>query len=655
MCGITGYWARRGDGLDKAAMTTRVLDMADAIGHRGPDGAGAWADPTVGVALGHRRLSIIDLSTNGDQPMVSRSGRFALVYNGEIYNAAEIRSELEAHGLSFRGHSDTEILLEACALWGVAATLPKLIGMFAFALWDGVERRMTLARDRLGIKPLYWGDFDGTLLFGSQPKALFPHPNWRGSIDRDALAAMLRLSCVPSPRSIYKGLEQLAPGTFVTIGQDGARHREVFWSLEAVAATGVSARAAPLSDAEATDRLEALLTDAVERRLISDVPLGAFLSGGVDSSTVVALMGKVAKGSVKTFSIGFDEAGWDESAHAQAVADHLGTDHHALTVSSEDARALIPDLPLWYDEPFADSSQIPTLLVSRLARGEVTVSLSGDGGDELFAGYNRHFLGQRLWSLSERIPSPLRQLAAAGLSAPPPALWNGLAQLLPPGKRPPQPADKVAKVARLLRAETPEALYRDLVGALPSSEVPVVGGGSRAAEDRWYAARAEGVDGFVDRMRLLDALGYLPDDILAKVDRASMAVGLEARVPILDHRVVEFAWSLPEHQLMRAGQGKWLLRQVLYRHVPKALIERPKMGFGVPVGAWLRGPLKDWVEDLLDPVDMTAQGLIDPTPVRVWWADHLSGRRDWRDRLWPILMALAWHRHWRETDAFRGI
>ncbi|WP_413207323.1 asparagine synthase (glutamine-hydrolyzing) [Rhodospirillum sp. A1_3_36] len=655
MCGITGYWARRGDGLDKAAMTTRVLAMAEAIDHRGPDGAGGWADPAGGVALGHRRLSIIDLSTNGDQPMVSRSGRFALVYNGEIYNAAEIRTDLESQGgLSFRGHSDTEVLLEACALWGVAATLPKLIGMFAFALWDGEERRLTLARDRLGIKPLYWGEFDGTLLFGSQPKALFPHPNWQGTIDRDALAAMLRLSCVPSPRSIYKGLEQVTPGTFVMIGQDGTRHRKAFWSLEEVAAQGIAARATPLSDAEATDRLEALLTDAVERRLISDVPLGAFLSGGVDSSTVVALMGKLAKGAVKTFSIGFDEPGWDESTHAQAVATHLGTDHQALTVSWADARALIPDLPHWYDEPFADASQIPTVLVSRLARGEVTVSLSGDGGDELFAGYNRHFLGQRLWSLSSRIPDPLRRLAAAGLSAPPPALWDALAQMLPPGKRPPQPADKAAKVARLLRAQTPEALYRDLVGALPASEVPMSGASSKA-EERWYSARAESVNGFVDRMRLLDALGYLPDDILTKVDRASMAVGLEARVPILDHRVVEFAWSLPEHQLMREGQGKWLLRQVLYRHVPKPLIERPKMGFGVPVGAWLRGSLKDWAEDLLDPTEMTTQGLIDPAPLRAWWADHLSGRRDLSDRLWPVLMALSWHRHWQEKGVFRGI
>jgi asparagine synthase (glutamine-hydrolysing) len=365
-------------------------------------------------------------------------------------------------------------------------------------------------------------------------------------------------------------------------------------------------------------------------------------------------MGKVAKGAVKTFSIGFNEPGWDESSHAQAVATHLGTDHQSLTVSWDDARALIPDLPHWYDEPFADSSQIPTILVSRLARGEVSVSLSGDGGDELFAGYNRHVLGQRLWSLSSRIPGPLRQLAAAGLSAPPPALWNGLAQVLPPGRRPPQPADKATKVARLLRAQTPEALYRDLVGALPASEIPMSGGPSMA-EERWYAARVEGVDGFVDRMRLLDALGYLPDDILTKVDRASMAVGLEARVPILDHRVVEFAWSLPEHQLMREGQGKWLLRQVLYRHVPKALIERPKMGFGVPVGAWLRGPLKEWAEDLLDPAEMTAQGLIDPAPVRAWWTDHLSGRRDLRDRLWPVLMALAWHRHWREKGAFRDV
>jgi asparagine synthase (glutamine-hydrolysing) len=632
-------------------MEARVLAMAAAIDHRGPDGAGAWADPAGGVALGHRRLSIVDLSTNGDQPMVSASGRYTIVFNGEIYNAEDLRADLGG-GIAYRGHSDTEVLLEACARWGVAATLPKLIGMFTFALWDGAERSLTLARDRLGIKPLYWGDFGGTLLFGSQPKALFPHPDWRGAIDREALGAMLRLSCVPSPRSIYKGLEQLTPGTWVTIARDGSRRRQVFWSLAEVAAAGVAARAKPLSDVEAADRLETLLSDAVERRLISDVPLGAFLSGGVDSSTVVALMTKVAKGAVKTFSIGFDEPSWDESAHAKAVADHLGTDHRALTVTWDEARAVIPDLPRWFDEPFADSSQIPTYLVSRLARSEVTVSLSGDGGDELFAGYNRHFLGQRLWRQSQRLPAPLRALAAWGLSAPPPALFEGLAKLLPAGRRPPQPADKAAKVARLLRAASPEALYRDLVGALPAEDIPLSGLAGEA-EARWYAARAPGVDGFVDRMRLLDALGYLPDDILTKVDRASMGVALEARVPILDHRVVEFAWTLPEHQLMRDGQGKWLLRQVLYRHVPKALIERPKMGFGIPVGPWLRGPLKAWAEDLLDPAAMAEQGLIEPAPVRAWWADHLAGRRDNRDRLWPVLMALAWHRQWRDQGAFR--
>ncbi|ABC21035.1 asparagine synthase (glutamine-hydrolyzing) [Rhodospirillum rubrum] len=655
MCGLTGYWTRGGDGRGRGEMTALVLRMAGALAHRGPDGDGAWVDEDAGLALGHRRLSIVDLSPAGQQPMVSADGRLALAYNGEIYNAAELRPELEAAGIVFRGHSDTEVLLEGFARWGVVPTLRRAIGMFAFALWDRKERRLTLGRDRLGIKPLYVADHGGTLLFASQPKGMMPHPSWRGEVDREGLAAMLRLSCLPAPRSIFKGVSQLAPGTVVRFEADGRRSEEVFWSLEEVAARGVaqarSQPARPESASLAVEHLESLLLDAVRRRLIADVPVGAFLSGGVDSSTVVALMRKVASGPVKTFSIGFAEEGWDESVHAAAVARHLGTDHRELVVSPDEVPAIVGDLPRWYDEPFADASQIPTLLVSKLARSEVTVSLSGDGGDELFAGYNRHVQGQRLWDLAQRIPTVGRDLGAALIEAPSPGFWQRAVGLLPAGRRPPQAADKPAKIARLLRARSPEALYRTLVGAMPSAEVPLAGV-SLAAEERWYAASAEGVDSFVDRMRLLDAKGYLPDDILTKVDRASMAYGLEARVPLLDHRVVEFAWSLPPEMLIREGQGKWLLRRVLHRHVPRALIERPKMGFGVPLAAWLRGPLRGWAEDLLDPQTMAVQGLIDPAPVRRWWLDHLAGRRDTHDRLWPVLSALSWHHHWKSAGAF---
>ncbi|GEO80985.1 asparagine synthase (glutamine-hydrolyzing) [Pararhodospirillum oryzae] len=662
MCGLTGFW-QRNQADDPARLADMARRMADQLTHRGPDDAGTWVDPGAGLALGHRRLSIIDLSPAGHQPMVSASGRHVIVYNGELYNAAEIRADLEAAGVRFRGHADTEVLLEACVRWGVGPTLARLNGMFAFALWDGGDRRLTLARDPLGEKPLYVAERGQTLLFGSQPSSFFPHPAWRGTVDRRALAAMLALGCVPGPGSVFEGTTQVAPGTFVEIDASGRRRETVYWSLDRVAEAGVRARATPRSDAEAEEALDALLGDAVRRRLVSDVPLGAFLSGGIDSSTVVALMTRHASSPVRTFTIGFPEAagragGYDESAHAAAVAAHLGTRHETLAVDGHEAARVVETLPAFFDEPFADSSQIPTVLVSRLARAQVTVSLSGDGGDELFAGYNRHVVAASVWPRLEPWPAWMRRAAAAGLGAVPARGWDALARALPARWRVPQAGDKVDKMTRLLRAASVEDFYLALVGADPARALPVAGGAVAGGPDpgglgRWIDGRGRGLALAVDRVRAWDAQGYLPDDILTKVDRASMAVGLEARVPLLDPRVVAFAWSLDPARLVHGGRGKAVLRRVLARYVPPALTDRPKTGFGVPLDAWLRGPLRAWAGELLDPQALKASGLVDPDLVAGWWRAHQAGAPGLASRLWPVLMVEAWHRHWGPRGALR--
>lgn len=656
MCGICGFLAPPAgkDGGTPAALERTVRAMAGTLAHRGPDGEGAWVDAAAGVGLGHRRLAIVDLSPAGDQPMHSANGRWTVVFNGEIYNFRELRHELEAEGHVFRGHSDTEVLVEACARDGIAAVLPRLNGIFALAAWDRRERVLHLARDPLGVKPLYWARAGEVWLFASQPKALRAHPAFAaaglGGIDPAALAAYLRLGCVPAPLSIHQGVRMLEPGTRLTLragAASGDPEGTVFWSLDAVARAG---RADPLDlpDEAAADALEALLTDAVGRQMVADVPLGAFLSGGIDSSTVVALMQAQSARPVRSFTIGFREAGFDEADHARAVAAHLGTDHTELVVEPGHALDLVPRLAEWYDEPFADSSQIPTLLVSALTRRHVTVALSGDGGDELFGGYNRHLWAPRLDRRLAPLPPEVRRAAAAALRAVPPAGWDRLAALVPAAVRPRQTGDKLHKLAGVLEARDPAALYRRLTERWSGAGVPVRGGGT--APPVWGRRPVPDGLGPLERLLYLDSTGYLPDDILAKVDRASMAVGLEARVPLLDPRVVALAWRLPAAQKTRGGTGKWLLRRVLHRHVPPALVERPKSGFAVPLDSWLRGPLRDWAEALLDPHRLADDGLLDPGPVRALWTEHRDGRRNHREELWAVLMFQAWRERWADGD-----
>jgi len=642
MCGIAGFLdpkRRSGDNELKA----QAASMAGALRHRGPDAQGLWTDEKAGVALGHTRLSIIDLSPAGAQPMLSASARFAVVYNGEVYNAGELRIELERAGHIFRGHSDTEVMVEGFAEWGVRATVERLIGMFAFAAFDQATGMLTLCRDRLGIKPLYWGRVGGRVAFASELKALATLPEFSPEIDRQALASYLCTGYVPAPSSIYRGIEKLEPGMLLEIGADGETHSERYWSLLDVAAFGQAAQL-DLSEADARDQLEALLADAVSRRMVADVPLGVFLSGGIDSSTVTALMQANSAKPVKSFSIGFHEAAYNEAAQAKAVAAHLGTDHTELYVTPEQAQAVVPKLPYIYDEPLADSSQIPTFLVSEVTRKHVTAALSGDGGDELFAGYNRYGQGLRVTRALRLLPRPVAACLGRMIGAVRPASWDRLFAVLPHGTRLRQPGDKLHKLAGVL-GEDPIGYYRSLIAPWPGAW-SLVRGASQPDEAAFSEATRARFADELSWMQYADSVTYLRDDILAKVDRASMAVSLEARVPLLDHRVVAFAWQLPAQLKMRGGQGKWLLRQVLYKYVPKKLVERPKMGFAVPIDTWLRGPLKDWAADLLDPAAMTRTGLLDPGPIQERWAEHQSGQRNWQHFLWNVLMLEAWRREY---------
>ncbi|RDV03126.1 asparagine synthase (glutamine-hydrolyzing) [Undibacter mobilis] len=646
MCGIAGLLnasARGANSLERLAKA-----MGDAVAHRGPDDYGVWSDPDTGVAMTQRRLSIVDLSPAGHQPMISANGRYVIVYNGEIYNFLELRAELEARGVAFRGHSDTEVMLEAFAAYGIEATVKRLIGMFAIAVWDKGERTLTLVRDRLGIKPLYWAKFGGLFIYGSELKALRVCPGWEPRVDRRAVASYLRHDYVPAPHTIYEGVQQLEPGTILTLPWGGEPKIARFWNAREIARNGISNTLAG-SDAELTDRLEALLTDAVQRRMIADVPLGAFLSGGVDSSTVVALMQKVNASPVKTFSIGFDIPDYNEAQYAASVARHLKTDHTELTVTSQQARDVIPKLADMYDEPFADSSQIPTYLVSALTRQHVTVALSGDGGDELFAGYTRYQLAERMWRGLSLMPLPARRGLAASIRTLSPDRWTRLLAGLPARLRQVAIGDRLHKFAEVLDQPDSQAVYRRLVTHWePGSVMPNADEYNTVLADP--AVTAEFPD-LLNRMQFLDLVTYLPNDILTKVDRASMAVALEARVPLIDHRVVEFAWQLPRHAKIRNGTSKWLLREVLYRHVPKELIERPKMGFGIPLGDWLRGPLRDWAENLLDERRLTDTGLLDARRVREVWQEHLSGKRNWQYLIWNVLMLEAWRDRWMTGNA----
>jgi len=605
MCGLTGFVARAAtpDGMRAA-----LRGMSECLAHRGPDDSGEWFDAEASVALGFRRLAIIDLSPAGHQPMLSASGRYAVTLNGEIYNFEELRRELRAE---WRGHSDTEVMAAAFDAWGVEAAVRRFNGMFAIAVWDREARRLHLVRDRMGVKPLYYGFAGGAFVYGSELKALRRHPGFDARIDERAVQLFLRFMYVPAPHTIYEGISKLMPGTMLTFdAATRATTTTVYWSAREAATRGASNRFQG-SEEEASQQLESLLLDAVRIRMVADVPLGVFLSGGIDSSLVTALMQAQSASPVRSFSIGFNEAAYNEAHHAAAVARHLGTAHTELILTADDIIGVIPRLPAMYDEPFADSSQIPTHLVAALARKHVTVTLSGDGGDELFGGYRRYFIGQRAVQLFDTVPRPLRPLAGLALSAVPNA--------------------RVRKVARTLRANDVDRLYFEIISFWPSTEESPV------------ANRAEWppLEDPVERMMYLDQVSYLPDDILVKVDRASMAVSLEAREPLLDYRLVEFAWTLPMAMKVRAGKGKRILRRVLYRYVPEALIERPKMGFGIPLEDWLRGPLREWAESLLDPKRLQ---YVDVPAVRAKWDEHLAGQRDWQFHLWAVLMLQAWLR-----------
>ena len=651
MCGIVGF-LDVSRSTSQAELTAGIGPMADAMVHRGPDDSGVWACERDGVALGHRRLSIIDLSAAGRQPMTSADGRYVVTYNGEIYNFLSLRKELVAAGHTFRGHSDTEVLLAAVAQWGLVSSLQRLVGQFALGLWDRRDKVLHLARDRIGEKPLYYSRVGKWILFASELKALQQHPAWEGNIDRAALAAYLRYCYVPTPHCIYKNTRKLVPGSVVSISGEGAiGEPQPYWSLSKVVQQG-STDPLLVSDDEAVESLQTLLRDVVAEKMVADVPLGAFLSGGIDSSTVVALMQEQQHQSVNTFSIGFDEADYDEAIYAKKVAQHLGTHHTELYVTPHEAREVIPDLPRYYDEPFADPSQIPTFLVSQLASRHVTVSLSGDAGDELFGGYNRYVFGRSLWRKLRWCPHPLQLMAARAMTMVSPHRWNDVSKLLSTLSysriRMTRLGGRVHKLAQILPAQSPEILYQWLVSHWKHPQSVVLG----SVEANTLLTQSTGWskgDDFTERMMFLDMLTYLPDDILVKVDRASMAVSLEARVPLLDHRLIEFAWRLPLHLKIRNGESKWLLRRVLERYVPGHLIDRPKMGFSIPLDSWLRGPLRDWCESLLDENRLKSEGYFEPAPIRQKWHEHLSGKSNWEFHLWNVLMFQSW----LETGAHR--
>lgn len=636
MCGITGFWNTAASQSNMELIST-ISAMRDVMRHRGPDDSGEWVDDESGIALGFRRLSIVDLSPAGHQPMISANGRYVMIFNGETYNHVAIRTELAGAGYTFRGTSDTEVMLTAVLEWGVEQAVRRFNGMFAIALWDRHEKRLHLIRDRIGIKPLYYGWVRGKLLFGSELKSLTVHPDFVPEIDRQSLTLYLRYGYVPAPFSIYHGLRKLESGTILTFNEgesqfEGTRIR--YWSAREAVEQG-SQNPFRGNDQEAVSELEEILKASIRDRMIADVPLGAFLSGGIDSTTVVALMQAQSSMPVKTFTIGFQEAGYNEAEYALEVATHLKTDHTELHVSSRDALDVIPQLPAMFDEPFGDSSQIPTYLVSKLARQSVTVSLSGDGGDELFGGYSRYFNSLKVWGLVGRVPFPLRRRAGSVFDKASQMDWQ---KFLAQGRM----ATRFFHLAKISKAKTADDLYWNFCSNWEHPDQIVING-SEPGAFHMDPANSQLLPDFAQRMMYIDLNTYLPDDILVKLDRASMAASLEGRVPLLDdHRVIEFAWRLPRHMKIRSGRGKWILRQVLYRYVPKTMVERPKMGFGVPIDSWLRGPLRDWAENLLDERRLRLEGYLDPAPIRKRWAEHLKNQKNWQYPLWYVLMFQDW-------------
>lgn len=618
--------------------------LTDAVRHRGPDADGIWTDAPVGVGFGHRRLSIVDLSPTGAQPMQDASGRYVITYNGEIYNAPELRHELEQFGHTFVGTSDTEILLAAIAQWGLESALRHTVGMFAFALWDKKQKTLSLARDRVGKKPLYFYQRNGLVVFGSEIKVLLSHPDVHAELNLDAVASYLRLAYVPSPLAIFRYVEKVAPATIVQFREGAGVRHILYWDMESVAENGLRAPRT-ISIEQAIEEADLLLRDAAIKRTLSDVPLGVFLSGGIDSSLIAAVLQAQLSQKVRTFSVGFTEQRYDESGAARKIAEHLGTDHTEMFVTADDALGIVPHLPDWFDEPFADSSQIPTHLLSAMTRRHVTVALSGDGGDEIAAGYIRYGAISHWWPILSRLPLPIRHGFSSLIRNLPIGFWERAANALSVSRRPPHIDDRARKFAGLLDSSDPQKVYRTLVSHWNEPSEILAGANEPRPiyEDERIVQR---LPNLVGRFQYFDMASYLPDDILCKVDRASMAVALEVRAPLLDHRVVEYFWSLPREMLCSGNRRKLLLRKILARYVPEALFDRPKMGFGAPIEHWLRGPLRDWAEDLLDEHRIRREGLFRPEPIRRLWDAHVSGRSNHQYQLWTILMFQSWRRRW---------